>query len=56
MNKEHEDHIIQDNLNLTESKSEFISSMTEGNELCTSNFQKKSTPEVDETLGVIIDS
>jgi len=56
MNKEHEDHIIQEQLNLTEARSEFISSMNEGNEACNSSFQKTSTSEVDATLGVIIDS
>jgi len=57
MNKENEDHIIQEEqLNLTEARSEFISSMNEDFGASSSNFQNTSTSEVDETFGVIIDS
>jgi hypothetical protein len=57
MNKEDKDHIIQEEqLNLTEARSEFISSMNEDFGTSSNNFQNTSTLEVYETLGVIIDS
>lgn len=56
MYKEHEDYIIQEHLNLTEAWSEFVSPMNESNGVCSSRCLKTSTSEVNETLGVIIDS